>query len=374
MRVQGCGAFTQPCHDADMTSAASVVLEHLAATRWFAEHGEVALTAALTYCLEKDPPAAESFIQMIRERTGFLGSELPIPDRWQAEAIDEDRARIDIAGWVEATTEPAPVVFVEAKVSADFGPGQVSSYLESQRRSLRRAGIDPGALVVLVPESRVRSARDEIAGDIERLGPAARDDCWIVDGPPTIGVAVISWDEALDAMVDASGPSVADLEQLRGACRALQGADVMALTTADLTGGWHDRKDDLRLMIDRVTRAATTELSLAPLPWVPHGSNGLEGGFRYIGAPDQPNMTVGIRADGLDPPLWARWISNYADLISVEERLTQAGRPFHKLDGRLWVQLEIQPDTGSATRQIAHLVDQVVALYKISVDWNALAG
>jgi hypothetical protein len=356
-----------------MTSATSVVLGHLAATRWFTEHGEVALTAGLTYCLEKDPPAAEAFIQMIRERTGFVGSELPVPARWQAEAIYEDRARIDIAGWVEATTEPAPVVFVEAKVSADFGPRQVSSYLESQQRSLRRAGINPGALVVLVPESRVRSAREEIAGDIERLGPAAGDNSWIVDGPPTIRVAVVSWDDALDAMVDANGPSAADLEQLRGACQALQGADVLALNEADLTGGWHDRKDDLRRIIDRVTREATTELSLAPLPWVPHGSNGLEGGFRYIGASGQPNLAVGMRADGLDPPLWVRWISNYADLVLVEARLTQAGHLFHKLDGRLWVPLEIQADTGSAKRQIAHLVDQIVALYKISVDWNELA-
>lgn len=357
-----------------MTSAASVVLGHLAATGWFAEHGEVALTAGLTYCLEKDGPAAEAFVQIIRLRTGLVGSELVVPDRWQAEAVDADMARIDIAGWVEATAAPAPVVFVEAKISADFSPRQVSSYLTSQQRSLRRAGVDVGAFVVLVPESRVRSAREEVADDVERLGAAAADGCWIVDGPPAVRVAVVSWDDAFDAMVDAKGSSVADLEQLRGACRALQGADVRALDTADLAGGWRDRTDDVRLMIDRVTREATTELSLALLPWVPRGSNGLEGGFRYIGGSGQSDLAVGMRADGRDPPLWVRWISYYADLVLVEERLMQAGNQFEKLDGRLWVPLDIQADTGSARRQVAHLVNQIVALYKVSADSNGTAG
>jgi hypothetical protein len=201
-----------------------VLLGHLAATGWFAEHGEVALTAGLTFCLEKDPSAAEAFTRLIRERTGQAEGELRLPDRWQAEAIDEDRTRVDVAGWLDTNTEPVPVVFVEAKVSAAFAPRQVSHYAESQQRRLRNAGLDSGALVVLVPESRVRVAREEVDADLRRLGVTAKAQCWVVDGTPRVAVTVLTWDKAIQVMLDADGPAASDLEQLLGACRALANA------------------------------------------------------------------------------------------------------------------------------------------------------
>lgn len=82
-----------------MSQRFPVVLEHLAATGWFAQHGEVALTSGLTLCLEKDPAAAAAFMNVIRGHTMLPA---PIPDRWQAEAVEQDLSRVDVTGWVDA--------------------------------------------------------------------------------------------------------------------------------------------------------------------------------------------------------------------------------------------------------------------------------
>src|SRR4051812_24519602 len=109
--------MTRQGKDRQMTSEDSVVLEHLAATGWFVEHGEVALTAGLTFCLEKDASAAHAFINLVRERANNSEQDLPTPDRWHAESIDDERGRVDITGWLDAEEASAPVVLVEAKVS-----------------------------------------------------------------------------------------------------------------------------------------------------------------------------------------------------------------------------------------------------------------
>jgi hypothetical protein len=259
---------------------------------------------------------------------------------------------------------------VEAKVSAVFAPRQVSAYVVSQKAALGRAGVACGALAVLVPEARVRAALEEVAADLESLGFTARGRALRVDGAPAVTVTAISWDEALQAMLADADPAACDLRQLLGACRALQGADVTAFTEADLAGKWRSRTDDLRLVIDRVTREATAELSLRLMPCQSNAYEGLEGGFRYVASPGLPDLAVGIRLDAASPPLWARWHRRTADIGLVESRLNEAGHAVQKHLDQLWLPLELKPDIGSATRQIEDLVSQVVRLYKIAVDWT----
>lgn len=364
-----------------MSTNVPVILEHIAATGWFAEHGEVALTAGLTFCLKKDPAAAQAFVELIRTRTGQREEDIPVPDRWQAEAVVDKGGRVDVAGWQDTAAGPAPIVVVEAKISAAFAPRQVSSYVESQKRSLQRADIPAGALAVLVPAARIRATRNEVAADLGRLDVRRQSGCWVIDSDSRVSVTVISWDEAIDAMLVDDGPAACDLAQLRGACRALQGVDVAALTEADLAGEWRrNRKEDLRLLIDRVTREAIAQLSLPFAPWQPNPSGGLDGGFRYLpppdggfrylAPPDLPNLAVGMRQDELSPPLWVRWHSQYADMGVVESRLTEAGHTPQRHQGHIWLPLKIKPASGSATDQIEELVLQIVALYKTAVNWD----
>lgn len=330
----------------------------------------MALTAGLTLCLEKDPAAARAFVELIRTRTGQSEEDIPVPDRWRAEAVDDKGGRVDVAGWRDTGTEPAPVVYVEAKISAVFAPRQVSSYVESQKRSLQRANTLAGVLAVLVPEARIRATRLEVAADLDRLEGTGQGECWVIGGDSTVSVTVISWDEAIDAMLADDGPAACDLAQLRGACRALQGADVAALTEADLAGGWRGRREDLRLLIDRVTREAIAQLSLPSAPWQPNPSGGLDGGFRYLAPRDLPNLAVGMRQDEVSPPLWVRWHRQYADMGVVESRLTEAGHSPHRHQGHIWLPLKIKPASGSATDQIEDLVSQVVAVYRTAVNWD----
>ncbi len=118
------------------------------------------------------------------------------------------------------------------------------------------------------------------------------------------------------------------------------------------------------MVIDRVTRAATAELSLAPLPWQPKPSAGTEGGFRYIGAPGEPNLCVGMRADDADPPLWVRWHRETTDIELVRPLLEAAGYKPVSHEGHLWMPLAIEPASGGAGRQIVRLTSQVVRLYR----------
>ena len=115
-----------------LASTDSVLLAHLAATSWFAQHGEVALTAGLAFCRQKDDVAAEAFVRMLRTRTELSGDDLPTPTRWQAEKSDADRGRIDIAGLFRLGRACAPVVQVEAKVTARLGSDQLAAYVASQ--------------------------------------------------------------------------------------------------------------------------------------------------------------------------------------------------------------------------------------------------
>jgi hypothetical protein len=353
-----------------MSSPVAVILEQLAATSWFAAHGEVALTAGLAFCLEKDRAAAQAFITLIRDRTGQSVEALPSPNRWQAELPDDDRLRLDIAGLLNMDEVPAPVLLVEAKVGATFAPRQVSTYVLSQKLALSQAGVTCGAFVVLVPGSRVRATREEVGADLESLGVTAGDQAWVLDGSPAVTVTVISWDEAIGRMLAKAEAAACDLEQLLGACRALQGADVMAFTVKDLAGTWRDRKDDLRLIIDRVTREATATLTLRHAPWQAKSSGGLDGGYRYLAPPDLPNLAVGMRLDDGSSPLWVRWHWRTADIKKVRIRLTNAGHKVQDYVDHLWLPLELEPDVGSSTRQIESLVSQVVELYKTAVAWS----
>lgn len=345
-----------------------VLLEFLAATGWFTAHGEVALTGGLTFCLQKDPAAARGLVQLLRVCSGHTEQDLPSPDRWQAEFVTDTRGRPDITGWVGTGDEAAPIVVVEAKLSAAFGAQQVSDYVERfQRPRLESARQPYGALAVLVPEARLRLAQEEVTRNLARLGarPGPHDKALVIGGATTITATVISWEEVLTEMAKDASSAGGDLQQLRGACRALQGLDVPALGPVELAGGWH--LDDLHQIIDRVTRMATTEVSLRLAPWQPKSSDGLAGGFRYLAPPPvSPSMAVGVRLDAASPPLWVRWHKLTADLRLVESRLIEVGVPVQRSGGHVWVPLDIEPDTGSALRQIDRLVQQVVQLYKIA--------
>ena len=89
--------------------------------------------------------------------------------------------------------------------------------------------------------------------------------------------------------------------------------------------------------------------------------------LRYLAPPRLPNLVVGMRRDGADPPLWARWHRHTPDFDLVERRLIDAGYFVQHDQRHLWLPLELAPDAGFATAQIASLVSHVVQSYEAAV-------
>lgn len=341
------------------------ILGRLAASGWFARNGEIALTSGLAHCLQKDPGAAGGFLELVRRCTA---SSLPEGLLWKTEDVNDEKGRVDVVGHHATGDSSVPLVCLEAKVGADFADDQLPSYVRAQQRTVASAA-SQCVLVALVPESRLKAAREEVGRDMVVLGAQASEDHWVVPGPPDCHVAVIAWDAALDVMQAVAGDASADLEQLRGAAQTLRGSDVPSLSEDDLHGNWRDRIDDLPLIIDRVTQNVTRELGSKLAPWQPLASGGLEGGFRYIDLDSSPSLAVGIRADRTSPPLWARWHHVTRDFGSIAERLRSAGKhPVEGEEGHLWMPLDIDPGTGVATAQIDSLTEQVGDLFRITAD------
>lgn len=352
-----------------MAGTHSVVLEHLAASGWFAKHGEVALTGSLAFCLQKDKAAARALIGFLSER---VSSRLSAPGLWQAENVDEDSGRHDIVGWVESDEGQAPVVIVEAKLDAKFAANQVGGYVASQQRRLTSCNKKFGVFIVLVPDGRVRSATAEIAGDLAALGATRSNAGWLVSGPCEIAVVVLSWRQVLETMRSRAVSARDDINQLLGACRALRGIDIDALTQADLDGHWRNRIDDLRLIVDRVTREATARVGIRPLPLQTKAKEGFLAGYRYIGQGAIPHIAVGIRDGDFREPLWARWHRTTGDLRAVAERLKRNSYEPNMSGGHLWLPLTIEPSLGAASSQIEDLSSEVALLFTIAAEWPTM--
>lgn len=340
------------------------LLGHLAASGWFARHGEVALTSGLTHCLQKDARAASGFLDLVRQSTG---SRLPATLMWKAEEINTQNGRVDVVGLHVSEDTSIPLLCVEAKVGADFAEDQLSSYVRAQQHAL--AGTThQGVLLALVPQSRLRSAQEEVAHDMAFLQARSVGKYWVVPGDSECHVGVLSWDAVIDAMQARARDASADLDQLRGAARTLRGADISAFSKADLAGDWVERLDDLSLVVERVTEEATRKLGLSPLPWRPAAHDGLAGGFRYIGDDVFPNLAVGMRADLTSPPVWVRWHRRTRGLRSVESRLRAGGERLIEEHGHIWVPLRFESGTGLATPQVQALAEQVEALFRLAAD------
>ena len=123
-------------------------------------------------------------------------------------------------------------------------------------------------------------------------------------------------------------------------------------------------------IIGQVTQQANTllALKLKPYPWQPNPSQGLAGGYRYLGdgVGVRPELAVGMRVDVYQPLLWVRWHSGTPGFMGIEPRLKSAGHRPERHDGHLWVALTMTPQLGPAAEQIANLSAQVVTLFNIA--------
>ena len=115
-----------------------------------------------------------------------------------------------------------PVVKIEAKLGAEFGAGQLRSYIaDFQRRNCA------GLLVVLVPRRRVNEICASTAKDLACTGPGP----WRVGVEAECAVLVMSWEDLLDALrAISSEPFAGDMAQFEGMYLGLNGDVIEPVT------------------------------------------------------------------------------------------------------------------------------------------------
>lgn len=314
---------------------------HLAQTGYLTRHGEVLCTVGLTYLLD-DPITRSAFHDLLQNKAP--NCPLPSTLNWIAEARQPDSGRPDIEG---RTADEVPVVKIEAKITAPLDPQQLASYAAALMGP--DGGGGPRLLVILVPEARRHEATTLI-------GP-------LDAAPPHPVTAVVTWDEALDALAVTNDLNVAaDVVQLRGMCTTLGALDIAPFDDTDLGHAWQHRRSDFEAIVARTTETLTgPDERILPL--------GLHEGYRrrYVCHPPGPNPTcysVGVREPlpGTRTPIVMRYHRDTPGFAALAEAL-RTSELANELrdqqgDGHVWIPLEPTMHVGGA-RVVADLCDQI---------------
>ena len=328
------------------------LLGHLAWFGSFWRQGELLCTQGLVFLLGH-PEGDLRFTDVISSATGH-----PIRPglTWRAEARQEDGGRPDLEGRDAADRA---VVKVEAKLGAPFGAGQLKAYVSAFCSSGQG-----GALLVLVPKSRLGEAADHVCKCFGVVGSGPwRIPCDEHDDV-AVACAVLSWEQVLGALsAEASGPFHDDLSQFRTMYDVLVAGQVVPpAQDADLLA-WRENEASWELLANHVTRALT-----APGDGVlPFGEEGVVQRYRRryvcrLVAEGHSCYSVGTRDpfEGHRWPLWLRFRRDTADFRGIVMRLESSGLKGEAVnsDGHLWFELELPQDSERLT--VAEVVDDLV--------------
>ena len=275
------------------------------------------------------------------------------------EFVHEDGGRPDLEGHDH---DGRPVLVVEAKFGALLEPAQIRSYLSDQ--AVRLGDEHRGAFVLLVPRARASEAERVLQLAVEAMQGQWRP----LD---SVGAAVVTWDECIEAMEEAIS-SVADVSELAGdlvqfraMCTTLGGLIIPPLGLAAFGSQWREREEDLRQIVREVTSRVVGPVGRFPM--------GDEAGYehrRYIPGGDAApgvccDVGVGTRfADEGATPFWLRYHRQTPGFTIVKERLLASPHaPNIRTEGRqLWLPLEADPDAAgpdlvkALTAQVADII------------------
>ena len=115
----------------------------------FSKHPENLAVEALSYILEKSPPASHALLRLL----GDAGIALPANMRFRAQATGDDDARPDLEG---RDDETGAMVVLEAKFWAGLTGNQPTTYIRRLPSSV------PSVLAFIVPARRFASIWPEL--------------------------------------------------------------------------------------------------------------------------------------------------------------------------------------------------------------------
>ena len=331
------------------------LLGHLAQFGSFSQQGEFLCTQGLAYLL-RDPEGERVFTNWLSSVTGnSLSSSLT----WQAESYQEDGGRPDLEGM---NAEGQPTVKIEAKLGAPFGEGQLESYIAALR-----AGGQGGALLILVPKSRLEEATEYVCA---RFGVTGVRPWRIPSKAVEISCSIITWDEVLEALSTVvSARFQDDLGQFYAMYRVFINDDMEPLTKIEQVLAWREKEAWWERLVDLTTRALATGEHVLPF--------GVDGGVhpyrrRYVCrlvAEVSSCYSIGTR----DPfqnhktPIWLRFHRDTGYFLEIASRLerSEVGVSAIRSQGHLWFPLEV-PLNKNREKMIESLVTQVQQIVAVA--------
>lgn len=316
----------------------------------FSKQGELLCTQSLSYLL-KTTEAKKVFSSFLGHAIGSSISETLL---WRTEHRQSDGCRPDVEGYLQ---NGISVIKIEAKLNAQFGKGQLKSYITD----LLRHDI-PCSLIILVPKNR----REEAVNHISFQFSFQEERPWQVEN---VSVAVITWEDMLQSFRAVNNREFSEnLAQLHSLYRVLNGDDMEPLTTDEEVLLWREKESWWEKLVDFTTRQLIspaqkilpigTEKTTVPYyrRYICRNVKGVESCY-----------SVGIR----DPfqnhrtPVWLRFhkgtgcfaeISQQFLQSSIESKAVRSGK-------HIWYPLEVPYN---ATREV--MINSLVAQVKHIVD------
>lgn len=343
-----------------MTEA--TILGYLARFCSFTTQSEVLCTQGLTYLLREYEDARSALARKVEVRTGVdIGDSLT----WRPEVEHADGRIPDLEA---CTAGNVPVVMIEAKLGAELGKGSLESYLADMRE--RNDG--QGAMLVLVPNSRIT----EIAGatasalGLDGAGP------WPATDGNRIGIAVISWEELFIALnVGKEERFRLELEQLQAMYTELRGNFIAPLASDEDLRQWESCETNFVELVNQVTRRLTKLHRIYPTVKEPLDQDSPEREprvyeLRYV-CPCNDDAkscySIGVRVsfEGWITPIWMRFHRATSNFKVIRQRIELSNLEQVESGGHIWIPLEVLRDA-SGEKMIENLVKQAEKVLQVA--------
>lgn len=327
------------------------LLGHLAQFASFSQQGELLCTQGMTFIL-RDPSANRAFTGYVSRITGTM---LPDTLEWKPELVQTDGGRPDIEGRDQRGNA---LVKIEGKLGAEFGKGQLESYV----RALQATGRE-GVLLVLVPGRRVMESAEHSQKTFGFTGSGP----WALNGDTPVHVAVISWEQVIEEIASAADQSIGEeLAQFEAMYRVFNGDDIEPITSDEEILAWREKETWWIALADLTTR--TLETGPRVMPWK-KGSG--YSGYRYICKEMAPKRfscySLGVRDPfaGFTSPIWMCFHKKTHLFEEIRDRLAplvESGKALTS-GGHIWIPLNVPLNAGKE-EMLANLVGQVTNVTK----------
>jgi hypothetical protein len=327
------------------------LMAHLAQFASFSKQGELLCTQSLGYLL-KNTDAQRKFVEFLGDS---VDSTIPETLIWRTEQRQSDGTRPDVEGY---RVDGIPIVKIEGKLDAQFGKGQLTSYMTALYSPDYK-----GNLFILVPRNR----DIEAANHAKTQFPIQGNSPWRVQN---VRLAVITWEDLFQKLGTVRDNNfLDDLSQLHALYRVLNGDDMEPLTTDKQGLLWRQSEEWWNKLVNITTREIAKPGAILPLDRekgaVPYYRRYICRNIRGVNS----CYSVGVRDPFVNhlSPIWLRFhgaTGNFQAIAQQLERSRFASKLVHS-GKHIWYPLEV-PEQAERNVMIDALVSQVTDIEEVA--------